>query len=293
MASVKYLLESDQDVLWGLTVNTVGFQSIEPNTVYPTRNHPKQYLFSIEKGRVLSEYQLLYITRGKGTFVSQSCKQTEIKAGNMFFLFPGEWHNFSPDKETGWNHYWIGFKGKNMDNRYENGFFNKQKPIFNIGFDEEITALYNRAIEIAQKQKAGFQQMLAGIVNHLLGFTYSLDKQLFFDDLGITNKIDQAKNIMSENLQLGISPERIAEKVYMSYSWFRKNFKEYTGYTPKQYLLELKIKKSKELLTNTNLLLKEIAFAVGYDNLEHFCTSFKKNTKMTPISYRDSTRKGK
>ena len=41
----------------------------------------------------------------------------------MFLLFPGEWHTYTPDKETGWNEYWIGFDGKIMENWEKNGFF--------------------------------------------------------------------------------------------------------------------------------------------------------------------------
>ena len=149
------MLESGRDMLWGLTVSTVGHLHIEPDTSYPNWSlHPNKYLFSTEKGRVLDEYQLLYISHGTGYFISKSCKKTEIHAGSLFFLFPGEWHNFSPYKETGWHEHWIGFKGMNMDNRYENGFFNKSAPVFDIGYNTEIISLYDRAIKTAQEQKA-------------------------------------------------------------------------------------------------------------------------------------------
>jgi AraC-like DNA-binding protein len=287
--SFKYLLESDQDVLWGLTISTVGFQNIAPGADYPVNNHPTRYLFSTEKGRVLNEYQLLYITQGKGNFVSQSCKPLTLKAGNMFLLFPGEWHNYSPDRKTGWNEYWIGFKGVNMDNRHLNGFFNKQKPFFHTGMNDEIVTLYKKAIEIAQKQNAGFQQLLAGIVNHLLGLAYSLDKHQSLEELNVTGYINTAKVIMLENFHSGIRPEDIAKQIYMSYAWFRRIFKQYTGFTPGQYLTELKIQKGKELLTHTDLSVKEIAFAVGCDNADHFCTLFKRKTQTTPTFYRNFT----
>ncbi|MCD7973778.1 MAG: AraC family transcriptional regulator [Candidatus Azobacteroides sp.] len=286
---IKYLPENDQDVLWGLTVHTVGYQHIESNMVYPPCNHPTRYLFSVEKGRILDEYQLLYITRGKGTFISEACKSCQVKAGNMFLLFPGEWHNYSPHKRTGWDEYWIGFKGINMDNRFKNNFFNKQKPIFNIGINEEIVHLYQQGIKIAKEQKTGFQQMLAGIVNYLLGFTYSLDRHLFFEELNVINNINKAKVIMLENFQHEISPEEVAQQVNMSYSWFRRIFKQYTGFAPVQYIVELKIQKSKELLTNSMMSIKEISYQVGFDNSDYFCTTFKKKTGMTPLKYRDFT----
>ena len=75
----KYLLTTEQDLRWGITVNTAGFQHIEPFQPYPPSNHPTRYLFSADKGRILDEYQLLYITRGKGKFRSKSCKKLKIE----------------------------------------------------------------------------------------------------------------------------------------------------------------------------------------------------------------------
>ncbi|MDR3219454.1 MAG: AraC family transcriptional regulator [Dysgonamonadaceae bacterium] len=286
---ITYLLENEQDILWGLTISTVGYQSVAPDAVYPPKNHPTRYLFSTEKGRILNEYQLLYIIRGKGNFVSENCKSTLVEEGYMFLLFPGEWHNYSPVKKTGWDEFWIGFNGINIDNRCEHGFFSSQKPFFHTGVNNDIVYLYQQAIRIAQEQKAGFQQMLAGIVNHLLGFAYSLDKHLSFVELDVFNNINRAKIIMQENFQSQISPEEVAGKVCMSYSWFRKIFKQYTGFAPNQYLLELRVRKSKELLTNTHLSIKEIAYTTGFDNADHFCTFFKKKAQMTPVTYRNFT----
>lgn len=285
----KYLIANEQDLLWGLTVNTVGYQQIKVGETYPPQRHPTRYLFSTVKGRVLEEYQLLYITQGKGSFTSDYHKRLEIKEGNMFLLFPGEWHTYKPEKETGWVEYWIGFKGVNIDNRIEEGFFNKQKSVFTVGIHGEIVQLYKQAISIAQEQKAGYQQMLAGIVNLLLGYTYSFDKHFSFKDQSVTNQINKAKLIILDNFHTDISPELVAHSVNMGYSWFRRVFKQYTGFAPAQYILELRIQRSKELLTNTGDTIKEISFESGFDNPDYFCTVFKKKTNMTPVQYREFT----
>ncbi|MDR2949812.1 MAG: AraC family transcriptional regulator [Prevotella sp.] len=288
---LKYLIVNETDLLWGLTVNSVGYQNIEANMSYPPGNHPTRYLFSTEKGRILDEYQLLYITRGRGTFTSHTTKSNDafkVKEGNMFLLFPGEWHNYMPDKQTGWDEYWIGFKGINIDSRVENGFFNKGKPVFNTGMNNEIVQMYQQAIQIAIEQKSGFQQMLAGIVNHLLGLAYSLDRNYGFEGSESINQINKAKIIILENFK-DIKPKEIADKLNMSYSNFRKIFKEYTGFAPSQYIQELKIQKSKELLTNTLIPVKEIAYLMGFENQEYFFTAFKKKNKITPIEYRKFT----
>ena len=283
---LKYLLANEEDSRWGLVVNSVGFQRIDPGEEYPPKHHPTRYLFTAKKGRVLHEYQLLYICQGKGKFVSAHQKKGDLKTGNMFLLYPGEWHNYAPDKTTGWSEYWIGFTGINIDNRIQHGFFNKKKPIFNIGLNKEIIELYQRAIEIAENQTTGFQQMLAGIVNYLLGIAYSQDKLASFEDLDVTAQIERAKILMYENYRRPISPEFISEAVCMSYSWFRRVFKQYTGLTPYQYILELRLRRGKELLVNTNLSSQEISFEIGFENPDYFCTAFKKKVGRTPIEFR-------
>jgi len=290
---LKYLIVNEHDSLWGITADSVGCQNIAPNSSYPPDNHPSRYLFNIKKGRILNEYNLLYISRGKGSFVSDNNKLQPVEEGNMFLLFPGEWHSYWPDELTGWNEYWIGFNGINIDNRVEHGFFNKQKPIFKVGLNHEIVNLYEQAIKIAIEQKAGYQQMLAGIVNYLLGLAYSLDKNEFLENLQANNKINKAKIIINENLYTSIRVEEIAKKINISYSGFRRIFKEYTGFAPAQYIKELKILKGKELLTNSSLSAKEIAYKMGFENHEYFFTAFKQKTGMTPIQYREFTQRSK
>ena len=78
----------------------------------------------------------------------------------------------------------------------------------------------------------------------------------------------------------------LAMKLNISYSWFRKVFKDYTGYAPAKYFQELKLRKAKQLLVSTSHSVKEISYLLNYRTTEHFFTLFKKNTGFTPLEYR-------
>jgi len=104
---LRYLTISAIDEEWGIVVTTVGYQFIPPKGNYPLSKHPDNYNFKPQTGRILNEYQLVYITKGSGYFSSQSCKMQKINAGTMILLFPGEWHSYYPDSETGWDEYWV------------------------------------------------------------------------------------------------------------------------------------------------------------------------------------------
>jgi AraC-like DNA-binding protein len=284
----KYLTINPNDHKWGLAINSVGYQSISKNEVYPPQIHPTRYLFNTDTGRILNEYQLLYITKGEGTFVSRSAGSNEVKEGYMFLLYPGEWHTYRPNKNTGWNEYWIGFNGRIMEQWIAEGFFTKESPIFNIGLNEDIVALYKLATFIAESQEANYQQALSGIACNLISMALYLSRNRDFNKSNIATKINQAKIFVNENIST-ITPENLAELTCMSYSKFRKIFKEYTGFAPSQYIQEVKISIAKELLTNTSKSIKEIAFELGFDNKDYFFTVFKKVTGSTPINYRQYT----
>ena len=286
--SKKYLTINPTDTAWGLAINSVGHQSIAENEVYPPQEHPMRYLFNTQNGRILNEYQLLYITKGKGMFSSKSSGIWQLKEGYMFLLFPGEWHTYMPEESTGWNEYWIGFNGKIMDEWMRNGFFTKENPVFNVGLNEEIIALYKRAIIIADAQEANYQQALSGIACNLVSMALYLSRNKDFSKSNIAEQINNAKVAVHENIS-SITPEKLAEITYMSYSEFRKIFKEYTGFSPSQYIQEVRINMAKEMLTNTSRSIKEIAFELGYENKDYFFTVFRKATGMTPTSYRRYT----
>ena len=285
--NIKYLIANEQDRQWGLTVSTVGYQHIDPYSEYPPKNHPDEYRFSTLKGRVLAEYVLLYIAHGNGVFSSSMNENIELKAGTMVMLFPGEWHTYKPDNKTGWDEYWIGFKGRHIDDHVINAFFDLQQMTFDVGHNSEIIRLYSTAINVATEQQAGYQQILSGIANLLLGITYSSSKNPTDDRKKLTQQINKAKLIMHENYHTDITPEDIAKKIYMSYSWFRSIFKKHTGLSPYQYIQELRIQESKDLLVSTMLTCQEIAYKVGYDNPSSFSIVFKKSTGLSPNNYRN------
>lgn len=285
--NIKYLIANKQDKLWGITVTTVGYQRVEPYSIYPPINHPSGYMFSTNKGRILDEYVLLYITNGKGTFSSDNQKNIKLTTGSMLLLFPGEWHNYEPNPSTGWDEYWIGFKGEEVERHVENGFFRKEKEVFNVGFSLKTVQLYQFAIETADEQNIGYQQILAGIAKLLLAITHSHDKCQTVGQNSPMQLINKAKLIMFENSDTDITVTEIADRICMSYSCFRRNFKQLTGLSPHQYLQELRIQKSKELLINTNLTCQEISYKIGYESPIHFNSVFKKKTGLTPIKYRE------
>lgn len=284
----KYLVIKESDTRWGITSTTSGYQAVKSRDTDPIMNmHPNSYKFKTEQGRVLDEYQIVYIVEGRGTFKSASVPQTLIPAGTMFLLFPGEWHTYYPDPLTGWKEYWIGFKGPVMDNRVNSGYFSRQSPFCDIGINETVLNLYNEIISIAVKDKIGSQQIISSIALTIMGyFYYKKLNSIESSQTRIIDILNRARCQMRENLRENLSLEKMAMDLGIGYSWFRRMFKKYEGISPAQYLIQLKISKIKELLTTSYLSLTEIAFEVGIENKSQLSTFFKKYEQITPSEFR-------
>ena len=284
----KYLVVNPRDVQWGLTVNTVGYEEIGVADTYPTRGHADGYYFDIDKGRVLNEYQLLYITEGEGVFNSAHAKDVPLKAGDLFLLFPGEWHSYYPTGKHGWKSYWIGFKGKNVDDRVKAGFLSVEKPIYHVGFSADIIRLYEEAYKRAQEEAPYLQQILAGIVNHLVGLMYALERSMELSkDHTRVDMINLARLRIRESLEVDLTIQQVAEDLGVSYSNFRKLFKEFTGISPALYQQDLRLQRAKELLATTTLSIKEIAYRLRFESPDYFSSKFKIKTGKKPSEFRN------
>ncbi|MEG0806759.1 MAG: AraC family transcriptional regulator [Alistipes sp.] len=284
----KYLISSVKDQMWGVTVNTVGSQTIEAGyAAYPPpTGHPSGFYFDVDKGRILDSYQLLYITSGRGSFYGAEHERIAIGAGDMILLRPHQWHSYVPDPETGWHEYWIGFRGANIDNRFRNDFFDESREVYRVGVREEITSLYDKAIEVAESERASYQQYLAGIANLLLGMTMYYHSNDHFVSLDMVERIDRARHIMREERCGNVTPEEVAQRVNMSYSWFRKMFRDYTNISPARYMQELRLQEACTLLSSASMSIKEIAFHLNYGDASYFSNMFRRHLRMTPLEYR-------
>ena len=289
MNYLKYLTLAtlaDQDTKIGLYVLHTGHNLIHPDEVYPFPEHPSHYQFQWENGRILDEFQINYIINGKGIFESTSAGVKNVPSGSIIFLYPNEWHRYKPDKSTGWNEYWIGFKGPFAEHLLKNGIINKRDPVFNTGHNEKLLHLYQEVIETAKSEQPGYQIIIAGMIIQIIGIATSLVKEKNFEGKNIESLIKKAKLLLIDDPNHPISPKEVANKLDVGYSWFRKMFKKYTGIAPGQYQMQQRIFKAKEMLLNQYKPIKEIAFDLGFESNFHFTKIFKEKTGDSPGKYR-------
>lgn len=85
-----------------------------------------------------------------------------------------------------------------------------------------------------------------------------------------------------------ISIEEIAEACNVSSCYFRRLFKEYSGKSPSEYRMELKLNMAKKMLESDESTLEYIAEALNFESTSYFCRIFKKKFGITAGQYRNN-----
>jgi AraC family transcriptional regulator len=110
---------------------------------------------------------------------------------------------------------------------------------------------------------------------------------------GILSKCKQhaIKNYVKDNLSDSIAVARLAQHCSMSESHLSRLFRQTYGLSVYKYVELQRVRRARELLANTDLMLKQIAHEVGLSCASSFCSAFKRATGETPIGYRARARR--
>lgn len=99
-------------------------------------------------------------------------------------------------------------------------------------------------------------------------------------------KLQQAMEYIHEHLNEDLSLREIAALLQMSPNYFTSLFKQSTGLSAHQYVIQCRIEKAKRLLAKPDLSIIEVSQQVGFQSQSHFINVFRKQIGMTPKTYR-------
>ena len=100
--------------------------------------------------------------------------------------------------------------------------------------------------------------------------------------------IQEAVSYIEENYAKNLTLDEIAAYMGFTSGYFSKKFKQITGVTYHDYLIDCRIKNSLKDIKNTNLSMTDVAYRNGFPNVKSFIEYFKKAYNMTPFKYRNS-----
>ncbi|MDF5720548.1 MAG: AraC family transcriptional regulator [Rhizonema sp. PD37] len=134
-----------------------------------------------------------------------------------------------------------------------------------------------------------YNESLANVIAVQLLKKYSAKEPkiyLYTDGLS-EHKLRLVIDYINDNLTEDVSLEAIADAVGISMYYFVQLFKQSTGFTPYQYVLQCRVERAKQLLRTTKLPIIDIALVIGCKNQSHFTKLFRKLTQTTPRQYRN------
>ena len=154
-------------------------------------------------------------------------------------------------------------------------------------YDVILNIVINEEKNQINKYKQIYNQMceIINVTSSTKGYYYLYSNNNNKVDEGI-KLIETIRNYVYEHTSEDISLRKISEVIHYNESYLSRLFKQLTGKNYKDLVTEIKINKSINLLTKTDMMAKDIAKAVGFESTSHFQYFFKKNKGVTPLEFR-------
>ncbi|MCM3630646.1 AraC family transcriptional regulator [Paenibacillus glycanilyticus] len=256
-----------------LAVNWCGYQKLLTKSLSRSR----------DQGRV--DYQLIYITQGKGTF-HIGHETMEVASGNLVIYTPGQPQYYSYNAEDGTEAYWIHFTGHDA-HRYLQQFGLLKQSVHTVGIMDEVIALFKKIIQELNSHMPLALPLTAAYLFEML--TLVGRRLQAADEPGTPGRHPDINHMIAfihEKYSESLSIADLAGECSLSVFRFIHKFKEVTGMTPMKYITEIRMNEAKKLLSESSLHVKEVAAVVGYDNPLYFSRIFRSTVGIPPSEYK-------
>jgi AraC-like DNA-binding protein len=262
-------------------IHFVGYENYKDIQVYEVgrQNCPPKHSYGpIVRGRLI----LHYVVDGQGKLCLHG-REYPVQGGEIFVIYPQELAYYEADEKNPWRYLWVIFDGPKAE-----------EILRSIGITEEQPMLYpeERSTEIL----AAMEKLLYECEEEYqtIGNFYVL-LQTMKSCIGASQKkippqqdyVDKIKRYIEYRYAEDVKVSELAEHCGLNRSYMTKCFTEDTGLSPKEYLMQYRMKKAKELLKNSELPISNVAYTVGYSDPLAFSKMGRKREGVSPLEYRD------
>lgn len=232
-----------------------------------------------------NDWQLLYIESGEVSLVVND--KTQIVKKDSIILFPPHLpQHYYYQKSHKSIIYWVHFSGRDVDKILKHYKISPSETVFYIGVCLNLPTLFNQIINELQLRNEKYEEMTVYKLNEILLYINRALDNSSIKDNDTSTLIKSAKLYFNENYNQDINIKSYANSLNMTPCWFIQKFKELTGVTPTQYILNVRITNAQNLLRYSKYNVSETATAVGYTNTFYFSRIFTKHTGISPSEYK-------
>ena len=227
-----------------------------------------------EKLRILGLYAAVYVEKGEGYYISGTSSAKNVKAGDVMIVYPKIPTRYYPEDE--WKSLWIVWGGPEAERLEKTGYL---KEVIVHDRAESVKKAYMALFRIKSREDIESVLERKKILIQMILDLYKSSKE---KTVASQNEIVMGKLIdrITENPCRDYSIVKLASECNMSPTHFRRIFDKYTGSSPKEFILSLKISRAKQLLSEGKSI-KEVAELAGFNDIFYFMRAFKKMTGVT------------
>jgi len=228
----------------------------------------------------------IYCTHGAG-WCELSGRKHWVKSGELLIIPPGASHTYGADEKRPWSIFWVHATGASLKLLLEEFGASVERPLHFLGQDPQLAALFDEVIDILEHGYTLPHLLYASrSLAHLLGLMVWHRQQKWQPDPEPRQNMAQSIAYMKRHLNKPLKVSNLAAMANLSSSHYSALFKRHTGYAPIDYFMRLRLHQACQLLDNTDLNVKEIAAALGYDDPFYFSRIFKALNDISPSEYR-------
>ncbi len=213
-------------------------------------------------GPHVREYTLIhFVVSGKGRFMRGN-ETYEVHAGEAFIILPGEVTTYCADDEEPWFYQWIGFTGA-------------------------LTARFSQISPVVSYRKNWVEEILSSYENDGVGewraaaLLFEMCASFFAGHKPQNHYVRRVETYINTMYMQPIRVEEIAERMNLDRRYLSRLFKQKTGRTVQEYIIEVRIAAAKRQLER-GVSVGEAAQLAGYDDVCNFSKIFKRITGKSP-----------
>lgn len=159
------------------------------------------------------------------------------------------------------------------------------EPVMQLSNQDLFAAGMQRLYDIWRGKDTGFVwKARVAFLNALCEI--SEQKRIEQGDLETTRSIIRSMEYIRGHYNEPLKRNELADSVSISINHFSYLFKQYSGYSPMQYITRVRLDNAKYMLRNSSLPISEIALRVGFQDPLYFARVFAKETGFSPRAYR-------
>lgn len=238
---------------------------------------------------------IVYIISGSGDYIIEDVLYP-VKKGDVIVCNPGVYHGCIVSEDEDMTEFHIGITNIMIDPMPQNFLISEtSSPVITMSkYEQDFFKCYSDITTVQERHEPGTALILKALVMKLI--VVLLKETNFIEKSGSAclynpeyyDRIDLVNSIIkyiSENYYTNISLDKIAKNMYLSPVYISRIFKEETGDSPINYLINVRLNKAHELLSEGRMSIASIAHEVGYEDAYYFSKLYKKHFGCPPSAH--------